>query len=298
MNHSKFVWFAIVVMLFVSILTACMTQSSNHPVNPPNQPIGMANLASVYCQGLGYREETRNNVKGESGVCIFPDGTMCPELDFFQGSCGLENPTPPAEERENINELEINVLEQDAALQGVPVTGWLGAVYSLSEGGQYDDYVVLAPEQAGSFGIRSENQEIEKQITNLRDHSEPGKYANFWGSLTCEVPDYNGCQLVVSHLRVGTQISGPEPVENLIGKIYSHPAGTQFDDFFVLNGDYPIQFGIAPGIGVDGSTIMEEEIRAFRDSEKNVRITGQMRCGVPDTNGCQIQVSDIQIYDE
>lgn len=49
---------------------------------------GLANPASVYCQGLGYREETRENESGQYGVCIFPDGSECDTWDFLAGRCG------------------------------------------------------------------------------------------------------------------------------------------------------------------------------------------------------------------
>ena len=41
-------------------------------------------------------------------------------------------------------------------------------------------------------------------IVALRDHAEPGKYAHFWGTLRCDVPDVGRCQLLVTRLRRGT----------------------------------------------------------------------------------------------
>jgi hypothetical protein len=54
----------------------------------PLAPAGLANPASVYCQGLGYREETREGAEGQYGVCIFPDGSECDTWDFLAGRCG------------------------------------------------------------------------------------------------------------------------------------------------------------------------------------------------------------------
>ena len=55
------------------------------------QPIvGMANPASVYCQGLGFKEERRENEKGQYGVCVFPDNTECDTWAFLSGKCGQE----------------------------------------------------------------------------------------------------------------------------------------------------------------------------------------------------------------
>ena len=101
--------------------------------------------------------------------------------------------------------------------------GWLGAVYSLPEGAQFDDYLVLVPEEAGSFGIAAADGSVESQIVSLRDHPEPGRFANFWGTVNCGAPDYNGCQLLASGVRAGTEISGPEPIEGWAGKICGYP---------------------------------------------------------------------------
>lgn len=51
---------------------------------------GLANPASVYCQELGFTEETRSGEGGEYGVCIFPDGTECDTWAFLGGRCGQE----------------------------------------------------------------------------------------------------------------------------------------------------------------------------------------------------------------
>jgi len=50
----------------------------------------MANPASVYCQGLGFVEDTRENDLGEHSVCVFPDGSVCDSWDFLAGRCGQE----------------------------------------------------------------------------------------------------------------------------------------------------------------------------------------------------------------
>lgn len=52
---------------------------------------GLANPASVYCQELGFREETRENEAGQYGMCIFEDGSECDNWDFLAGRCGQEH---------------------------------------------------------------------------------------------------------------------------------------------------------------------------------------------------------------
>jgi hypothetical protein len=155
--------------------------------------------------------------------------------------------------------------------------------------------VVLVPEEAGSLGIADVSGRVEAQIIALRDHPEPGRFANFWGTLNRDVPDYRGCQLLVSRLRAGTEISGPEPIEGWVGKIYSYRGGMQFDDYFVLEGKYPVQFGIASSIDGGGLPNYAEALEGLRDTGQTVLVSGRLMCGVPDTNGCQILVNRLQV---
>jgi len=50
--------------------------------------LGMANPAAVYCRELGYEHRIVDTDEGQSGVCIFPDGSECDEWQFLQGKCG------------------------------------------------------------------------------------------------------------------------------------------------------------------------------------------------------------------
>ena len=70
------------IMFLVLLLTACGQVKPESP--------GLANPASVYCQELGYEEETREGEWGQYGMCIFPDGSECDTWDFFTGKCGQE----------------------------------------------------------------------------------------------------------------------------------------------------------------------------------------------------------------
>jgi putative hemolysin len=172
---------------------------------------------------------------------------------------------------------------------GLPVVGWLGCVVGLPAGSQFDDYVVLMPEGAGDVGIEGTDEAIQAQIVALRDKEEPGKYAHFWGTLTCDVIDYGGCQLLVSRVRVGTEIADTEPVEAWEGTIVGTPPGSQFDDYFVLVGGFPVGYGIG---SIDPA--IREQLATFRDTGVTVRVWGQLRAGVPDAFGSQIDVTRIE----
>ena len=78
----------ILLMLLVIILAGCSSDENPSAETQPHP--SLANPASVYCEGLGFQEETRQNEIGSYGVCIFPDGTECDSWDFLAGRCGQE----------------------------------------------------------------------------------------------------------------------------------------------------------------------------------------------------------------
>jgi hypothetical protein len=190
---------------------------------------------------------------------------------------------------------EGNVSEISSTGSGVKVVGWLGYVLSTPEGAQFDDYVVILPEGVGQFGIEGVQEDIQEEIIALRDQEEPGKYAHFWGTLSCDVPDYGGCQLLVDRIGVGTKITGPEAIDSWLGKIYSLEPGMQFDDTFVLEGNYPVQYGISSFTAENGFPIYAEELESLRDTDQIIKISGELICGVPDSNGCQIRVGYLEV---
>ena len=57
-------------------------------------PLGLANLASQYCEEQGYELEMRTDASGTAGYCIFPDGTECEEWAFFRNECAPGTPAP------------------------------------------------------------------------------------------------------------------------------------------------------------------------------------------------------------
>jgi len=76
-------------MVIAAALSACAAAPVDGNGSPLGQ-IGLPNPTSVYCQGLGYVEETREGEGGQYGVCIFPDGSECDAWDFLAGRCGKE----------------------------------------------------------------------------------------------------------------------------------------------------------------------------------------------------------------
>jgi hypothetical protein len=170
------------------------------------------------------------------------------------------------------------------------VTGWLGYVVSTPAGAQFDDYLVLMPEGAGQVGVAGATDALRDEIVALRDKAEPGKLAHVWGTLTCDVPDYGGCQLLVTRLRYGAVDTAPEPVEGWQGTLVSNPPGAQFDDYLQLSGDYPVAYGLH---SLDPQ--LQAQLEALRDTGTAFRVWGGLRTGVPDAFGSQIEVARIEL---
>ena len=84
---SNRILLGLLITISIILLTSCQSTSGK---TPETSAIGLPNPASVYCQGLGYREETREEPEGQYGVCIFPEGEECDTWDFLAGRCGQE----------------------------------------------------------------------------------------------------------------------------------------------------------------------------------------------------------------
>jgi hypothetical protein len=193
------------------------------------------------------------------------------------------------------------VTEQSASTGGQPVVAWFGRVVSLPVGSQFDDYLSLMPEGAGEIGVEGVNEAIEAQIVALRDKEMPGRYAHFWGTLTCDVLDYGGCEVLVTRLRVDGPglLFDPVAVDGWEGSIVSMsaagsaPAAPQVDDAFVLAGSF------AAGYGIDSvDPTLAAQLEGLRDTGTTIRVWGELICPAIDAYGTRIAVNRIEIVRE
>jgi hypothetical protein len=206
----------------------------------------------------------------------------------------ISNPTTGFEWQGKVDADGLVTEEITTDLAKTQVIGWLGAVYALSPDGQFDDYVLF--QSGGAFGVTGADANLEAEIVGLRDKSEPGKYAHFWGTLTCEVPAFNGCELLVTRLRVGPTATNPEPIQGLEGRVVSGFFNSGLAESFILSGPVPARYGLAALGGMDSE--MAALLRSLRDTGSIIRVSGQLVTGVPDVNGSQLQVSEIEIVQE
>ncbi|KPL21082.1 MAG: hypothetical protein AMJ93_10440 [Anaerolineae bacterium SM23_84] len=184
------------------------------------------------------------------------------------------------------------VTEVRAPISGQPVVGWYGRVLSVPEGAQFDDYLALQPEGTGQVGLTGVDSAVEAEIEALRDS---GKYANFWGTLAPDAPDFTGYQLVVTRLRVDEPgaTSEPDPIEAWEGTIFSTPENAQYDDYFVLAGDFPVRYGLD-----SSDPALVSQLQGLRDTDSIVRLWGRLTCGVPDVNAAQIGVIAVAVVSQ
>ncbi len=178
-----------------------------------------------------------------------------------------------------------------APVSDLPVVGWYGSVHSLPAEANHDDYLSLLPEGAGKVGLVGESPAVEAMIVDMRDKEPPSKYAHVWGTLSCGVSDYGGCQLVVSHMRPDGPgpLFNPDPVEGWEGILITNSAWAQIDDALVLAGPYPVHYGVW-----SEDPAVAAQLEGYRNTPVAIRVWGQVTCGVMDANGCQIQVSKVE----
>ncbi|WKZ35066.1 MAG: DUF333 domain-containing protein [Anaerolineales bacterium] len=181
----------IIFTIILMALTACAS---------PQTQAGLPNPASVYCEQNGNKLEIRTAPDGsQSGVCIFPDGSVCDEWAYYRGECG------PA-----VAEATVDASGGDAGGtnpgSSMPpgateeIVDWWGVIKSTEPGAQYDDY--FERQDLGQiiyFGIDSMDPAVKSQIEALRDS---GKVVHIYGTLVSNVPDYNSSQILVDRIEV------------------------------------------------------------------------------------------------
>jgi hypothetical protein len=179
------------------------------------------------------------------------------------------------------------VTEIKPVVQVMTVTAWLGSISTLPEGSGRGFYFSLSPEGAGEFELSAADEAILATIAEVADAEGTSEFVHVWGSLTCGVEAYGGCRLDVDRLRYGTTVTEPEPVEAWEGVIFSRnqPPGSGGDDYFVLTGRFPVEYGIW---SQDENLL--PELEALRDTGTVIRIWGELVAGIPDWAGTQIRV--------
>ncbi len=85
--RSKLAGLMVVLTLSAMVISGCGKTGSESAT-------GLANPASVHCEGQGYTLEMRTDENGgQYGICTFPDGSECEEWAFYRGECSPASET-------------------------------------------------------------------------------------------------------------------------------------------------------------------------------------------------------------
>lgn len=174
-------------------VTACAVPGTSGATGTPEA--GMPNPASVHCRDTGNALDIRTAADGsQHGVCVFPDGSECDEWAYFRAECG---PATVATPSVSGSDEPTRPLPPDATED---VQDWWGVIKKSGAGAQFDDYFERQDlGQPLDFGIDSRDPAVEAQIEALRDS---GRIVHLYGTLTNDVPDVNGSQILVVSLVV------------------------------------------------------------------------------------------------
>ncbi|MFC1997323.1 hypothetical protein ACFLXI_06925 [Chloroflexota bacterium] len=217
-------------------------------------------------------QSTNDNQESESELAV---------LEEVESQTEDETAPAPAEE---VPELPTKII----------VAAWQGHIASLPEGSQYDDFVILSPEGTGEFGLTGATPEIEAEIRSLRDAADgPNKYVHLWGQLSCDVEDYNGCQLLVDKLRYGYPNSVEENIDEWMGTITHGTIQGGLSHVFELSGEYPMWYSIH----ASHDESLQAQIESLRDTGAVVQVSGKLLVGFPDVNGTRIEVSKLDVIE-
>jgi len=118
-------WIKLLAFCLLLVLAACVNETPvPTPVTLVDEDAEMANPASVYCEKYGGKLDIRTDASGgQSGVCVFADGSECDEWAYFRGECApasalQDTPTPAQPSSETLTpELSADgwIIYRDAA---------------------------------------------------------------------------------------------------------------------------------------------------------------------------------------
>jgi putative hemolysin len=72
------------IVLAMLVGSSAWAQTKDERCPPPAHN----NVAALYCLTLGYTVVPIETGQGQTGSCVFPDGSSCPEWEFYAGTCG------------------------------------------------------------------------------------------------------------------------------------------------------------------------------------------------------------------
>ena len=211
-----------------------------------------------------------------------------------------ERPSPEVTATQSIAPILVQTeTPPESSQQGNPqeVVAWFGTIHSVSGADPQNDYLKLWHlsiwnKYGRAVGIYGDSPAIEAEIDRVRDRDVR---VTVWGALVCGVGDYGACQLRVTRFSAndGGPAFEPERVEGWEGTLgwLPGPPGSQDGVYlFVLSGEFPVLYGIA---SADPS--VQEQLADLQDTERVVRIWGELRSRVHRMTGTLIDIERLEI---
>lgn len=81
------IWMIAVWVILVLVGTGCQEEKKDEQTSGNTE---IANPASVKCVEDGGELKIIDSPEGQSGMCYFPDGTVCEEWAYFRGECSKQ----------------------------------------------------------------------------------------------------------------------------------------------------------------------------------------------------------------
>jgi putative hemolysin len=137
---------SILFLLAMLILGGCGSAPATPTPSAPNMP----NPASAYCEEHGGTLEIVTAEDGsQSGLCHFPDGSVCEEWAYFRGECALGTPQPLGGGPNMANPASVYCEEHDGTLEIVTAAdGSQSGLCKFSDGTACDEWAYFRGECA------------------------------------------------------------------------------------------------------------------------------------------------------
>ena len=141
---------SIVVLLGAGLVAGCAANQAaiavpTQPAAKPAESSQLANPASTNCIDKGGRLEIVKGQSGESGMCVFSDGSRCEEWAFFRGEC-RPGAAKSAENSQLANPAAINCVDKGGRLQLVKDPSGESEVCVFADGTRCEEWAFFRGE--------------------------------------------------------------------------------------------------------------------------------------------------------
>lgn len=126
------------------LLAACKTTATPKPTEIANMP----NPASVLCEQSGGKVDIRTDAAGgQTGYCLFPDGSECEEWALFRGECKAGDSLKPTTEANMPNPAAV-FCEQNGGIPEIrtDVNGSQSGICIFQDGSDCDEWAYFRGE--------------------------------------------------------------------------------------------------------------------------------------------------------